>query len=147
MTATDPGDTLAYTLEGPDASSFSIVRASGQIETRSGVAYDFEARGAYTVTVKATDSHNTSATIAVDIAITDVDEPPDAPSRPTVSSESTTSLSVSWNPPSNNRGRPPITSYDLQYRPCPDGQCPADPEEDWRDGPQRQPTRPPSSWS
>ena len=76
VTASDPGDTLAYSLEGPDASSFRIVRASGQIETRSGVAYDFEARGAYAVTVKATDSHNTSVTIAVDIDITDVDRAP-----------------------------------------------------------------------
>ena len=136
VTASDPGDTLAYSLEGPDASSFSIVRASGQIETRSGVTYDFEARDSYAVTVKATDSHNTSATIAVDIDITDVDEPPDAPSRPTVSSESITSLSVSWNPPAARPDRPPVTSYDLRYRPCPQGQCPTEPEMGWRDGPQ-----------
>ena len=136
--ASDPGDTLAYSLEGPDASSFSIVRDSGQIETRSGVTYDFEARDSpyYVVTVKATDSHNTSAIIAVDIEIMDVDEPPDAPPPPSVSSESITSVSVSWRPPSNNRGRPPITGYDLQYRPCPDGQCPSDPETGWINGPQ-----------
>ena len=136
VTASDPGDTLAYSLEGPDASSFRIVRASGQIETRSGVTYDFEAGDAYAVTVKATDSHHTSATIAVDIDITDVDEPPDAPSRPTVSSESIASLSVSWNPPAARPDRPPVTSYDLRYRPCPQGQCPAEPEMDWRNGPQ-----------
>ena len=137
VTASDPGDTLAYSLEGPDAVSFSIVRDSGQIETRSGVTYDFEARDSsyYVVTVKATDSHNTSATIAVDIEITDVAEPPDAPPRPSVSSESITSLSVSWSPPADHQDRPPVTSYDLRYRPCPQGQCPAEPETDWRDGP------------
>ena len=132
----DDADTLAYSLEGPDASSFTIVRASGQIRTRSRVTYDFETRDTYTVAVKATDPHQISDTITVTIRLDDVLEPPDAPAAPRVSSESINSVSVSWNPPSNNRGRPPIIDYALQYRPCPDGQCPDDPEEDWEDGPQ-----------
>ena len=132
----DDDDTLAYSLEGPDASSFTIVRASGQIRTRSGVTYDFETRDTYTVTVKATDPHQISDTITVTIRLDDVWEPPDAPAAPRVASESISSVSVTWNPPSNNRGRPPIIDYALQYRPCPDGQCPSDPEEAWEDGPQ-----------
>ena len=132
----DDDDTLAYTLEGVDVSSFTIDRDSGQIMTRSGLTYDFETRDTYTVTVKATDPHQISDTITVTIRLDDVWEPPDAPAAPRVASESISSVSVSWYPPSNNRGRPPIIDYALQYRPCPDGQCPDDPETGWINGPQ-----------
>ena len=46
VTATDAdaGDTLAYTLGGTDAASFDFVEATGQIRTKSGVSYDFEAK-------------------------------------------------------------------------------------------------------
>ena len=74
-TDSDPGATLTYTLEGYDAASFEIDAASGQIRTKSGVAYDFEQRGSYLVTVKADDGNEQGAdTIAVTINITDVDE-------------------------------------------------------------------------
>ena len=136
VTADDPGDTLTYTLEGPDAGSFAIESGTGQIKTRSGMVYDFEAKDAYTVTVKATDSHQISAATDVDIDLIDVLEPPDAPPPPSVSGRSITSLLVSWSPPADNRGRPSIDSYDLEYRPCPSGQCPAEPETGWANGPQ-----------
>ena len=69
------------------------------------------------------------ASPTVTIPITDVDEPPDAPTSPTVSavSGSTTSLSVSWAAP-GNAGKPAIASYDVQYRLGSSGT--------WTDGPQ-----------
>ena len=44
ISATDgDGDRLTYSLEGRDASSFTIISGSGQLRTRSGVTYDYEA--------------------------------------------------------------------------------------------------------
>ena len=75
VTATDfDGHTLTYTLEGTDAASFQIVSASGQIQTRSGVTYDYETKSSYSVTVKADDSNGGTDTIAVAIDLIDVDE-------------------------------------------------------------------------
>ena len=131
----DASDTLSYTLEGADAGSFTIDSSTGQIKTRSRV-YDFEAQDSYSVAVKATDPHRISDTIALTIRLNDVDEPPLAPRAPSVSGYSTKSLSVSWNPPADNTGRPAVTSYDLQDRECPAGQCPTEPETGWMNGPQ-----------
>ena len=55
--ATDnDNDPLTYSLEGPDVRYFTIDRNSGQISTRPGVIYDYEARPTYRVTVKASDA-------------------------------------------------------------------------------------------
>ena len=79
VTATDGNnDTLTYSLEGTDAASFQIVSASGQIQTRSGVTYDYETKSSYSVTVKADDGLGGTDTIAVAIDLTDVNEPPPA---------------------------------------------------------------------
>ena len=75
VTATD-GDTLTYTLGGTDAASFDIVSTSGQIQTRSGVTYDYETKSSYVVIVKAADGNGGSDTIMVTITVTDVDESP-----------------------------------------------------------------------
>ena len=73
VTATDAdGHTLTYTLEGTDAASFDIVSNSGQLLTKSGVTYDFEAKSSYSVTVKAADGHGGTDTIAVTILGTDL---------------------------------------------------------------------------
>ncbi len=74
-TDADTGDTLTYSLEGTDASSFSIVSTSGQLQTSA--ALNYEEKSTYSVTVKVTDdsgASNNSATIAVTINITDVEE-------------------------------------------------------------------------
>ena len=115
LTATD-ADTLTYTLEGTDAASFDIVSGSGQIQTRTGVTYNHEAKSTYTVVVKADDGNGGTDTVTVTIAVTDVDEPPGRPAAPTVSATagSTTSLDVTWTAPTNTG--PAIASYDLQYR-------------------------------
>ena len=116
--ATDAdGDTLEYTLEGTDAASFDIVSTSGQIRTKAGVTYDHETTSSYSVTVKADDGNGGTDTIAVTITVTDIDEPPDKPAKPTVTATvgSTTGLDVSWTEPGLNGG-PEITGYQLQYQ-------------------------------
>ena len=70
----DINDKLTYKLEGTDASMFSIVRSTGQIQTR--MPLDYEAGNSYSVTVKAIDPSNASSTISVSITITNIDEAP-----------------------------------------------------------------------
>ena len=72
-TDTDTSDTLTYTLEGADASSFGIVSTSGQLQTKVGVGYDYETDPSYSVTVKVSDSTD-SDTIDVTISVTNLDE-------------------------------------------------------------------------
>ena len=124
----DDSDPLTYSLEGPDARYFTIDRTSGQIRTRPGVIYDYETRPTYTVTVKVSDGR-ANTTIEVTINVEDLPEAPRAPAAPKVrlAPDGETGLSVSWKAPPN-RGRPPITGYDLQYRTGPDAA--------WLDGPQ-----------
>ncbi len=76
-TASDnDGGTLTYSLEGTDSASFAIVSTSGQLQTGSGVAYDYEVKNRYDVTVRASDGQGGSVTIHVTIDLTDVSEPP-----------------------------------------------------------------------
>ena len=113
------GELLTYSLGGSDASSFAIDATSGQIRTRSGVSYNFEAKSGYSVTVTVTDgthTDNNTATIAVTITLTDVTEPPGTPGAPTVRQVGamTDRLGVTWEAPANTG--PAITDYDVQYR-------------------------------
>ena len=74
VSATDAdGDALTYTLSGTDASSFSIVSNSGQLQTRAPL--DYEIKNAYSVTVTVSDGVRTDS-IIVAITIIDVDETP-----------------------------------------------------------------------
>ena len=75
MAATDPdtSDTLTYSLGGTDAKSFSIVAATGQLQTKAPLNY--EAKRTYEVTVTATDPSSESDEITVTITVTNVDEP------------------------------------------------------------------------
>ena len=130
---TDPADVLTYSLEGADAASFDIESATGQIRTRAGEDYDYEARDRYAVIVKADDSHGGTDTIDVTIRLTDVREPPAAPTGLELEPVrgSATSLEASWTPPATP-DRPHVTSYDLRYRKTGDT--------DWRNGPQNRPS-------
>ena len=118
VSATDPdtGDTLEYSLEGTDRAKFTFDTSSGQIKTRAGESYDYEADSSYSVRVAVTDGTVTVSS-AVTINVTDRNEPPPVMNKPvvTATANSTTSLEVSWTAPSN-LGRPRIDSYDLQYR-------------------------------
>ena len=62
-------DTLTYAISGADASSFTIIRTTGQIKVRD--ALDYERKNSYTVTVTATDESDLSDTITVTIMVTD----------------------------------------------------------------------------
>ena len=74
---TDTSDSLTYTLEGTDKDSFHIVPGTGQIQTKSGMTYDYEGtKSSYSVTVKADDNNGGTATKQVTITVTDVNEPP-----------------------------------------------------------------------
>ena len=114
-TDADIGDTLTYSLGGTDAASFDIGSTSGRILTKAGVSYDHETKSRYSVEVTVTDG-TYSATIAVNITVTDVDEPPSAaPGAPTVSAvTSPDRLYVTWTAPANTSHR--INDYDVRYR-------------------------------
>ena len=96
---------------------FVFDTSSRHIRTKRGVTYDFEAKAVYWVTVTVSDGHGATDAVRVKIGLSDVAEPPAAPSRPTVraAENSSTSLDVSWNTP-ENAGRPDIAGYKLEYR-------------------------------
>ena len=114
-TDADSGDTLTYSLEGADATSFGINSGTGQL--RTSVALDHETKSSYSVTVKVVDGNSGSDTIAVTINVTDRNEQPARPLAPTVTAtrNATDSLDVSWIKPGLNGG-PDITGYRLQFR-------------------------------
>ena len=73
IAATDAdNDTLTYTLGGTDASSFSIISTSGQLQTNA--ALDYETKTSYSVTVSVSDGNGGSDSITVTLNVTDVDE-------------------------------------------------------------------------
>ena len=79
----DAGDTLTYSLSGTDASSFTFDSSTGQIKTRAGVTYNYEARNSYSVSVGVRDNKDAAGhadtvvddTIEVTVTVGDVDEP------------------------------------------------------------------------
>ena len=107
VTATDAdtGDTVTYSLEGTDASSFAIVASSGQIQTRA--ALDASTKATYTVTVVASDE-KARATITVTITVTA------RPNSPPVFSEgvSTTRSVVGPVAPFTEIGSPVVATDD-----------------------------------
>ena len=115
VSATDSdGDRLTYSLQGRDASDFTIISGSGQLRTRSGETYDYETKDSYLVTVRVQDGEGGSATISVTITLTDENEPPDRPDAPVVTASTLNSLSLRWTVPTNPG--PAISDYDVQYR-------------------------------
>ena len=84
----NPRDTLTYSLSGTDAGSFTFDSTTGQIKTRAGVTYNFEAtKNSYSVTVNVRDSKDAAGNpdIAIDdsvdvtISLTNVNEAPTIP--------------------------------------------------------------------
>ena len=91
--ATDPNmDNLTYTLGGTDMASFSIVRTSGQLQTKGEL--DREDKDTYMVTVTATDPSGLSATINVTIKVTNVDEAPEVTGMDSVRVPENTAVST-----------------------------------------------------
>ena len=70
VSATDPdtGDRLGYRLEGTDRTKFGINATSGQIRTKVGENYDYEARTSYSVMVTVNDGTVTvSSTMTINV--------------------------------------------------------------------------------
>ena len=126
VTATDTeGNTLYYSLSGSDGAKFNVGLNTGQITVKTGNIPDYEAKTSYSVTVEVSDRKDSDDnadtkiddTIAVTINVTDVNEPPAAPSLTVTTNASTptTKIDVSWTAP-DMTGKPPITGYDVEYR-------------------------------
>ncbi len=127
VTASDTeGHTLYYSLIGPDGGKFDVGLNTGQITVKTGHVPNYEAKTTYSVTVQVSDRKDTDDnpdtviddTIEVTINVTDVAEPPAAPSAPTVAANSATpesKIDVSWTAP-DMTGKPAISDYDVRYR-------------------------------
>ena len=96
-TDSDTSDILIYSLEGTDASSFSIVSTSGQLQTKA--ALDYETQTSYSVIVSVSDNNGGSDSIDVIINVTDTDEVGN--DRPTFTEGSSTTRSVAENTAAN----------------------------------------------
>ncbi len=119
LTATDADDdSLTYHLRGVYADRFSIGASTGQLVTKEGIAYDHEARDAYSVTVRVTDGQGGRATIVLGIAVTDVDEPPGGPPAGVVVAPRDTALTVTWSAAPDEAGKPPVSGYEVAHRPA-----------------------------
>ena len=104
ITATDSdGGTLTYHLEGTDRTSLAI--DGNQLQTRASVTYDYEEKDRYEVTVRVEDGQGGSNAIEVTINLNDEQEPPETPASPRVQAASSTSLTVTWDEPTQHRTR------------------------------------------
>ena len=106
---------LSYTLSGPDAASFTIVPTSGQIRTRDGVVYDYEARNLYRVTVGVADDSGASGAIDVDIHILDL-VPACQPLRNLRTNPGDGYLTVKWAPNLQTAGKARVLGYQVEMR-------------------------------
>lgn len=73
----------------------------------------------------AEDGRGGSASIAVTIEVTDLEEPPGTPEAPGFGESTPTELEVSWQEPPNTGF--PITDYDPEYREGTSGPMPSSP--------------------
>ena len=76
ISATDAdGNTLTYSLSGADADYFAIDASTGQIQTKEGITYDYEAKKSYQVTIHVSDGEGGKVSLVVAININDINEP------------------------------------------------------------------------
>ena len=136
VAATDTEDTaLDYTLGGTDAASFSIVRTSGQLQTKAKL--DYETKETYEVEVTAADSLGVSTTITVTINVGKVDEMPDlegeAPSKyaengtapvATFTATDPEGASIVWTLDGADMGEFTIVDGELRFKSSPDFENP-----------------------
>ena len=120
-------DTVGYAISGADSAKFSI-DATGALTFASAPDYEdaqdvvsadpsnAAGNNEYIVTVTAssgTGGRALSTSKTLTVTVTDVTEAPGKPT-PLVTGTTTTSVTVSWNAPTNTG--PAITDYDVQYR-------------------------------
>ena len=106
---------LGYTLGGPDANSFTILPATGQIRTREGVIYDYETKNRYTATVDVTDEDGGSDTIDVTIFIEDL-VPACQPLLNIRTNHGDQQLILRWDPSSDRDGYARALGYETEIR-------------------------------
>ena len=111
---------LTYSLGGVDAVYFSLDPSTGQLQAEESFDYespsDSDNGNDYEVTVTARDEDGDTDSIDVTVNVTDVCEAParpGAPAAPSLSTESSSSLGVTWSAPASGSC---ISGYDLQYR-------------------------------
>ena len=139
--AEDEDTNLTYSLGGPNAASFDIVRDTGQLQTKAGL--DKETKDIYTVTVTAVDSLSVSSTITVTINVTNVDEMPDlegaAPEEyaengtravATFTAKDPEGESIVWSLTGNDMEDFSIVNGMLRFKSSPDYEAPADADTD-----------------
>ena len=116
VTATDAdSDSITLSLDSTSDMMFDIdSNGAITVQVDTGSALDHEATPSVTATVTADDGRDTT-THDVTITVNDVNEPPDAPGAPTVTSASLTSLHVSWTAP-DTTGKPAISDYDVRFQ-------------------------------
>ncbi len=111
ITATDAnkGTTLVYTLGGADAASFDIDGKTGQLKTKT--ALDYETKSTYSVIITVDDRNGGSASIAVTVNITDINETPEN-NAPVFTEGSSATRSIAENTDSDANIGTPITATD-----------------------------------
>ncbi len=124
VAATDTdGDALTYSLSGADAAHFEI-GDGGAIAVRSGTILDHEMQASYAFTAEVTDGEDADGnaedppiaddTIEVTVEVTNVEEPPGAPTGVAAAAASQTGLTVSWTAPVD-AGAVPTSTHDLRW--------------------------------
>ena len=115
-TDADQNDTLTYSIIDTSG-KFRIDNSTGEIRVNIGNSLNYEEQDTYLTTVSVTDGKATVG-LTVNILVSNINEPPDAPGNLSVSTNDispTTALDVSWFAP-DATGIPAISSYDVQYR-------------------------------
>ena len=74
VVASDPGDTVSYSITGANPGGFTVDSSTGQI--RTGGRLDYETTDSYTFTVTASDTSNAADTVSVTVSVTDANDPP-----------------------------------------------------------------------
>ena len=72
--ASDPGDTLTYSLSGTDASSFTVDNGTAQLRVASGAVLDYETKTRYSFTITAADPAGSTDSAGVTVNVVDLDE-------------------------------------------------------------------------
>ncbi len=121
LTVTDPdiddGGNIVWEITTADV-PFTITAGTGslpnaQIKTLAGSDYDQEQKSTYVFQVQVRDNQGGADATEVTVNVTDVAEPPTAPT-PIADGTGETWVKIRWLAP-DNKGRPPITSYNIRH--------------------------------
>ena len=113
----DDGGNITWEITTPDI-PFTITAGAGdlpdgQLKTLAGSNYDHEQRPTYVFQVQVRDNQGGADATQVTVNVTDVAEPPSAPT-PIGDGSGDTWVKIRWVAP-DNQGRPPITSYNVRH--------------------------------